>query len=180
MLIGGQVRFPEHDDTVVALFTAKQALFGSFSPEQFICLACGTRDGTRRSLPARFPVCCCPAPFLFPPRSCILASRNRNRIESRTKPAHRSGLGALELFALGLKATGAYVSRALSYHGAGTASRLFWGCVGWAPQAWGYVWKPTKHVFTAAHACTILTASHAEFELVPVDMDPVFRIMYDR
>ena len=30
----------------------------------------------------------------------------------------RSGLGALELFAMGLKATGSYLSRTLSYDGA--------------------------------------------------------------
>lgn len=31
---------------------------------------------------------------------------------------HRSGLGAMELFAMGLKATGSYLSRTLSYKGA--------------------------------------------------------------
>ena len=30
----------------------------------------------------------------------------------------KSGLGALEIFAMGLKATGAYLSRTLSYRGA--------------------------------------------------------------
>lgn len=30
----------------------------------------------------------------------------------------RSGLGAMELFAMGLKATGSYLSRTLSYKGA--------------------------------------------------------------
>jgi hypothetical protein len=31
---------------------------------------------------------------------------------------HSSGLGALELFSMGLKATGTYMSRMLSYQGA--------------------------------------------------------------
>ncbi|GFR48198.1 hypothetical protein Agub_g10015, partial [Astrephomene gubernaculifera] len=48
-----------------------------------------------------------------------------------------SGLGALEMFSMGLKASGTYLSRTLSYKG-------------------------------------------AEFRLEQVDMDPVFRVMYDR
>ncbi|CAL8463694.1 g3228 [Coccomyxa elongata] len=48
-----------------------------------------------------------------------------------------SGLGALELFSMGLKATGTYISRSLSYAG-------------------------------------------AEFSIVRVDVDPVFKVMYDR
>ncbi|KAK9862957.1 hypothetical protein WJX84_010635 [Apatococcus fuscideae] len=49
----------------------------------------------------------------------------------------KSGLGALELYSMALKATGSYVSRTLSYNG-------------------------------------------AEFSLVNVRIDPVFRVMYDR
>ena len=38
----------------------------------------------------------------------------------------KSGLGALELFAMGMKATGTMVSRALSYSGEDWPQRSFW------------------------------------------------------
>ncbi|KAK9864646.1 hypothetical protein WJX84_000197 [Apatococcus fuscideae] len=60
-----------------------------------------------------------------------------SNMDEMIKDLKKSGLGALELYSMALKATGGYVSRTLSYDG-------------------------------------------AEFNLVNVNMDSVFRVMYDR
>ena len=48
----------------------------------------------------------------------LLVSHAPPLMSSHTHHLHRSGLGALEMFCMGLKATGTYVSRTLAYSGA--------------------------------------------------------------